>query len=71
MDETQAPPAVTRSEVAMAKANAKDIAEKDTGNVVGDHSPEQMDLFNLWLQGTVAEDSDESAAKVPETAGTP
>ena len=49
----------------MAKAQARDIAEKDTGNVVEDHSPEQMDLF----KGTVTEDS-ESAAKVPETAGT-
>ena len=35
----------------MAKANARDFAEKDTGNVVGDHLPEQMDQFNLLKQG--------------------
>ena len=41
--------------------------------MAGDHLPEQMDqsVVTTGAKGTVAEDLEESAAKVPATAGTP
>ena len=70
MDETQAPPAVTKYVRDNGQGLARDIADYGAGTAEADHSPKQMDLFILWLQGTVDEDSDESASKVPKSAGT-
>ena len=47
VDETQAPPAVTKYVRDNGQGLARDIADHGAGTAEADHSPKQMDLFIL------------------------